>query len=469
MRFLPALAVGLSVFSPAAHAEQTGSCLARPVILALSETVLADREKLSRLKARGFGAEAAYLKIRYGGLSMDEAAGLAHGLRNAGVREATDLAGAIDAARDGFDTLDNADPVQLNGMVSTVRAILLHGDGDRLLAAIASLPPERQIAVSGQIVPAIVDRPDDEKARLAASAGRHKLVFLQAGLVASQRDANAWPVFVAGFPETTKLADLVRMWSWAPALVGNPALPRLPVPDTAAQAIQKSLHTVSIAAAKEPERDFLMTYVNQTGDIAAAEKAAKAVLAEIAAERVRPKGLLDPAWLAAYRALRAAGSDPAVVDTTLESISINTRRLVPPTSNVSIRDLIDRIVAVDALTPYLTGKSDALPDRPTDISPKFQAEWPLWGELSKSLKFVPLAPLAKDPLKAPIVAELLFAAGDHARLADFVLAVEPVETRLAIATDFAMRLDRGCQSYLHHSAEALLLAGQPIFKFDPAK
>lgn len=93
----------------------------------------------------------------------------------------------------------------------------------------------------------------------------------------------------------------------------------------------------------------------------------------------------------------------------------------------------------------------------------------LVGELSKSLKFVPLAPLAKDPLKAPIVAELLFAAGDHARLADFVLAVEPVETRLAIATDFAMRLDRGCQSYLHHSAEALLLAGQPIFKFDPAK
>ncbi|GAA4181556.1 hypothetical protein [Shinella granuli] len=469
MRFLPALAFGLSVLSPAAYAEEAATCPAKPVILAFSDTVLADREKLPRLKARGFGAEAAYLKMRYGGLSMDEAAALAHGLRDAGVREAIDLAGAIDATRDGFDTLGDADPVQLNGLISTVRAILLHGDGEKLLAAIASLPPERQVSLSGRIVPAIADRPDEEKAKLAASAGRHKLFFLQAGLVASQRDPNAWPVFVAGFPDTTRLADLTRLWSWAPALVGNPALPRLPVPDAAAQATQKSLHTVWLAAAKEPERDFLMTYVNQTGDIASTAKAAEAVLAEITAGRITPEGLLDPAWLVAYRALRAAGPNPAVVDTTLEIMSINTRRVVPPTSNVSIRDLIDRAVAIDALAPYLAGKSDVLPDRPTDISPKFQAEWPLWVELSRSLKSVPLTPLAKDPLKAPVIAELLFAAGDHARLADFVLAVEPTETKLAIATDFAMRLDRGCQSHMHHPAEALLLAGQPIFKFDPAQ
>lgn len=469
MRFLPAMALGLTLFTPAAYAEDAATCPAKPVILAFSDTVLADREKLPRLKARGFGAEAAYLKIRYGGLSLDEATELAHGLRDAGVREAIDLAGAIDGARDGFDALDNADPVQLNGLVSTVRAILLHGDGDELLAAIASLPPERQIPVSGRIVPAIADRSDEEKAKLAASAGRYKLHFLQAGLVASQRDPNAWPVFVAGFPETARLADLTRMWSWAPALVGNPALPRIPVPDAAAQATQKNLHAIWIMAAKEPERDFLMTYLNQTGDVASAKKAAEAVLAEIAAGRIRPEGLLDPAWLVAYRTLRTAVADPAVVDTTLEIIPVNTRRVVPPTSSVSIRDLIDRIVAIDALAPYLTGKSDVLPDAPADISPKFRAEWPMWVELSKSLKSVPLTPLAKDPVKAPIVAELLFAAGDHARLADFVLAVEPVETRLAIAMDFSMRLDRSCQSYLHHPAEALLLAGQPIFKFDPAQ
>ena len=100
---------------------------------------------------------------------------------------------------------------------------------------------------------------------------------------------------------------------------------------------------------------------------------------------------------------------------------------------------------------------------------KFQKEWPLWVELATSLKTVPLTPFAKDPAKAPIVAELLFAANDHARLADFALSVEPAETKLAIATDFAMRLDRTCASFLHHPGEAMMLSGQPMFRFDPAK
>lgn len=469
MRFLPVLALGFSMLSTAAHAEEAATCPAESAILAFSDAVLADREKLPRLKARGFGAEAAYLKIRYGKLSMDEAARLAQGLREAGVREAVDLAGAIDATRGGLDALSVTDPVQLNGMISTLRAILLHGDGDKLLAVVAGLPHERQSPLVERIVPAIVDWPDEDKAKLAASAGRLKLFFLQAGLAASQRDPNAWPVFVAGFPEQSKLQDLARIWNWAPALTGNPALPTLPVPDAKVQAMRKRLHTIWITALREPERDFLMTYVNQTGDIASVEKAAQAVQAEIEAGRVKPDGPFDPAWLTAYRALRAAAPDPAVVAGTLETISFYTHRTVQPAGNASIQDVIDRIIAVDALTPYLMGKAADVPAMPADISAKFQAEWPLWTELAASLKATPLTPFAKDAARAPVVAELLFAAGDHARLADFVLAVEPAETKLAIATDFAMRLDRTCESFLHHPAEALMLSGQPIFRFDPAK
>jgi hypothetical protein len=283
MRFLPALVLGFTMFSAAAQAEEPAACKGQSAILALSDAVLTGRDKLPRLKARDFGAEAAYLKIRYGKLSMEDAAGLAHGLRDAGVREAIDLAGAIDAARGGYDALKVSDPVQLNGLISTLRATLQAGDGEKLFAAIAGLPPARQTSLLGSIVPAIVDWPDAEKGKLAASAGRHRLFFVQAGLGASQRDANAWPVFVAGFADQSMIPDLTRMWNWAPALVGRPALPRIPLPDVETQAGQKSLHTVTVAAAQEPERDFLMTYLNQTGSIAPAEKAAQAVLAEIAA------------------------------------------------------------------------------------------------------------------------------------------------------------------------------------------
>nr|WP_298100482.1 hypothetical protein [uncultured Shinella sp.] len=465
MRFVPALALGLSLLATTARAEGPAACPAQATILAFSDAVLTERGKLPRLKARGFGAEAAYLKIRYGKLSMEDAAALANGLRDAGVREALDLAGAIDATRGGYDALKVSDPVQLNGLISTLRAILQHGDGEKLFSAIASLPPERRTSLLGSVVPAVIDWPDADKVKLAASAGRHKLFFVQAGLAASQRDANAWPVFVAGFADQSMIPDLTRMWNWAPALVGRPALPRIPLPDAKMQAMQKSLHTVTVAAAQEPERDFLMTYVNQTGSIPPAEKAAQAVMAEIAAGRIKPGGLLNTAWLTAYRVLRENEADPTVVDGTLESIDVHMRAV----GDVSVRDVIDRVIATDTLTPYLTGKSADLPAMPKDISAKFQAKWPLWTELAGSLKSSPLTPFAKDEAKAPIVAELLFAAGDPSRLADFVLAAEPAEMKLALATDFAMRLDRTCASVLSHPAEALMLAGQPIFKFDPAK
>lgn len=472
MKFLPALAVlGVVLGPPAARAEEPAACPAKAAILALSDTVLAGRTTLPRLKARGFGAEAAYLQIRYGGLAADAATALVHGLREAGVREAIDLAGAFDASRGGFDAVpkDATSPAQFGVQISTLRAILLHGDAEKLLAAIAALPSDQQIPVSQRIVPAILDWPDARKAELAEAAGRHGLFFLQAGLAATQRDRKAWTRFVAGYPQPAKVADLISFWSWAPALVGNPGLPRISVQDAVAEAMRKTMHTVWVAAAREPERDFLMTYLNQTGDVAATAKAAQALLAEIDGGRIRPEGRFDPAWLAAYRALRSAATDPAAVDAGLAAIPFHGGRYLRTGGDITVREVIDRLVAAEALTSYLKGEAVALPDMPAELSAAFQPDWPLWAELAGMLKTAPLTALARDEAKAPVVAELLFAAGDHARLADFILAAEPAETRLSMATDFAMRLDRGCAGAMHHPAEALMLSGQPIFRFDPAQ
>ncbi|MGQ3212921.1 hypothetical protein [Shinella sp.] len=471
MRLLPALAIGLALLPLGVRAEEPPACPARAAILTLADTVLADRQKLSRLKARGVGAEAAYLKIRYGGLAMDAAATLAHGLSDAGVREAADLAGAIDAVRGGFDAVskDAGDPAQLGAQISTLRTILQHGDGEKLLAMIAALPPERQIRISQPIVPAIVDWPDEQKAALAAAAGRHGLFFLQAGLVAMQRDRTAWSTFVAGFAQPAKLRDLTQVWSWAPALVGNMALPRVPVLDAASEAMRRNIHIVSIAAAREPERDFLMTHLNQSGDVAATVKAAQALIADIDTGRIKPDDTLDAAWLTAYRALRAASENTDALNEGLASIPFYGVRSQRPAGDVSVRDMIDRLIAIEAFTPFLKAEADTPPDMPAELSTKFRTEWPLWLELAVALKTAPLTAFAKDAGKAPVVAELLFAAGDPARLADFVLATEPVEIRLALATDLATRLDRTCASVLHHQAEAMLLSGQPIFKFDPAQ
>ena len=466
MKFLPVLAASLALMVSPARAETPKACAG--AILTLADAVLAGREKLPKLKARGIGAEAGYLKIRYGALSPDAAATLAHGLRDAGVREALDLAGAVDAWRGGFAAV-TATPQDLGGQISTLRAILQHGDGEALLAALAALPPEQRISALQRIVPAVVDWPDEKKIALSAIARKHDLAFLEAGLAATLRDPDGWADFAAGFRDPAKLTDFVQVWSWAPALVGNPVLPRYPLQAANVEAARRAMHTVTIGAAREPERDFLMTYLNQTGDIASTETAAKALLAALDAGTIRQDGLLDPAWLTAYRALRAAAPDTAAMDGTLATIPFYGRHYLTADGERTVRDVIDRLVAIEALTPYLTGKETALPAMPAELSAAFQPAWPAWSAMAGALKTAPLTPLAKDSEKASIVAELLFAAGDPARLADFVLAVEPPEAQLAMATDFAMRLDRGCGSTLHHPGEAVTLSGQPIYRFDPVQ
>lgn len=466
MRFLPVLAASLALLVSPARAETPKACAT--AILTLADAVLAGREKLPKLKARGIGAEAGYLKIRYGGLSPDEAATLAHGLRDAGVREALDLAGAVDAWRGGFAAV-TVTPAELGGQISTLRAILQHGDAEALLAALAALPPEKRISTLQRIVPAVVDWPDEKKIALSAIARKHDLAYLEAGLAATLRDPDGWADFAASFRDPTKLMDFVQAWSWAPALVGHPVLPRYPLKAADMEAARRAIHTITITAAREPERDFLMTYLNQTGDIPATEKAAQVLLAAVDTGEIRQDGLLDPAWLTAYRALRAASADPAAMDGTLATIPFYGRHYLTANGERTVRDVIDRLVAIEALTPYLTGKQPALPAMPADLSAAFQPAWPAWSEMAGALKTAPLTPLAKDGEKASIVAELLFAAGDTARLADFVLAVEPPEAQLAMATDFAMRLDRGCGSAMYHPGEAMMLSGQPIYRFDPVQ
>ena len=127
----------LVLTSAASAAEEPKVCDERAAILALAETVLAERSQLPRFPARRFGAEAAYLKMRYTPMSLDDAAVLANDLREAGVREAVDLAGAIDATRGGMDALP-AESAGQNGFASgptTLRAIVLRGETEKLIDA----------------------------------------------------------------------------------------------------------------------------------------------------------------------------------------------------------------------------------------------------------------------------------------------------------------------------------------------
>src|SRR5688572_8723482 len=110
------LAMLLAAF-PGAALAQDQACPYAPAIVALSDTVIEGREALAKLPARRYGADAAYLEIRYGALGDAEAEALIQSLIDAGARGTEELGltlaiseGGVEAALDGWSALVGAEP-----------------------------------------------------------------------------------------------------------------------------------------------------------------------------------------------------------------------------------------------------------------------------------------------------------------------------------------------------------------------
>lgn len=472
MRFVVALTL---VAAQAGPAFAQAPCA--DTIEALADVVIKGRAYVPRLAARRYGTQAAFLKIRYGDLPTEETEVLLKTLQDAGAIEADQLAATwtihqhgYAAAKKTFDakTLELA---MTSIGISVMRAMLLSDDGAELVATeIAALPKERQPLAVNSAMMAAIDLPDEQKARIVEVAEQHELWFLAATFAAIQSDVAAWKRFSERQEKRGGLDDISTAISWAPAFVGNPALPRgaYDQPEHAEQ--RKMVHDVMITAALEPERDFLMTFLNQTGLIEPTAAVAKQVREDILSGKLNRKGLFDDTWRIAYRALVKATGQPDMVATTFDSIPFSPGRYLRTSDGFSVRDVIDRLFAVETLTPYVQSKADAPPAAPTEISAKMAGQWATWSGVAQMIRSdAPSPGLTADPAMLGIAAELLFAKGDDEKLADFIAGAPAGEPKVALANDFATRLDRKCSSYLWHPGEAVLLAGQQIYKFDTPK
>ncbi|MBW6420520.1 hypothetical protein KX729_03630 [Rhizobium sp. XQZ8] len=464
VRILAAFIIVLTFSDMAGAAD---ACRHQPAIVALSDLVIRDRTGLPRLVARRFGAEPAFLKMRYGNLPPREARALADELKQANVHNAADLAGALAATEGGFEAI-RADAGNLflsNGGISTIRAVILKGDADKLFAFLATLSREKQAGAFNAIIGSVIDRPDDKKAKLADLARQNGLLSLSAGFAAAARNPDAWKTFATTVPDPETLLALTRFWSWMPALVGNPVLPRSSdrPEDIASRAV---LHALTINSAMMPERDFLMGEVNQSYDLSFVPEINAATSKAFSDGQLKSKATLDRAWLFVFRQLQAARPYKVLLDENLRRVSVMSWRYPPPSGAlVSVRDVLDRLVAAEALALAASGKGYAPYAEPAEISKEFIPIWPIWVEVAKGLQG-PLGAYAADPIRAEAVTDLLMTMEDSGRLADFIASIKDPQLKLTLATDFAMRLDRLCSAVLYHQAEAIILSGQPIFKFD---
>ncbi len=442
------------------------SCAVGGTIVALSDYVLTQRDALPRLQRRNFGAEAAYLKIRYG---LDEAGAraLLASLKDKDIRFLNDVALAFYVATDGLAAANEALGTEameaaLLASASAMRALVLFEAEDVLLNALAALPAERQYAQLQPLYTALIDQPDAVKARVAALATEKGLDGVAAVMAATQRDPEAWQDFVATIDDPQLAADMTRQFWMLPIFAsGEPLLGDV---EGERLDMRKKSAKVFSAGTVQPELDYLNTFFNYTGLIDESVLAADALLTETYLLKLPFDGPFDAGWLFTYEQLTSMASRE-VVDDMLRSISVGARPL-----RANSAEVLDWIAAVAALAPYVSGFVEEVPPAPQGPGGTLPATYKEWVEVAQQVMAeMPPVAFVGDERRLAMAAELMLVSGRYAALEALLEAAPVSSATIGIAEDMAKRIDRAeCNAYLRHQAEALLLAGMPIFKFDAA-
>ena len=442
------------------------SCGAENEIVALADYVLANRSKLPRLQSRRCGAISAYLKIHYQRLGTDQIEGMIGPLSTARVDRARELLISWRISTLGLEAMlaaatPQAEQDLLTGGsgASMVRAGVMSGEIPYLFDKMAALPESRRDLLEIDLVEATVDLDDASALEIASEALSRKLLLTAGGLVAVHSDLDGWQTFLGRLPDKQKADMLTRRLSWMPALRGRPALPRPPVTDTQGAVTRALIHQVTIAATRMPERDYLMTYLNQTGDLASTGAAATMIN-----DLTGDGALIDmeTAWLVVYEALKEASASRTTVDSQLASISFTGTRF----GGSNVRAALDTMLAVEAFKAAASG-SGAAPEMVEGASTEFVVQLPAWREAAEAIgKGADLAPFRSSGQKLGIVANLLFAISRSAELAKFLTSTVPNNDSIRLAEIYAEALDRRCGGHLAFPGEAVTMPGTPLFRFE---
>lgn len=457
-----ALAAGPLAATPAAAQSNCGF---EGGIVALSDTVLARRGELARLPARNFGAEAAYFKIRYSPLDQREGAALLTALLGENIRFMRDLAFAYFVSTEGADAARAAlgDEVMDEAMLtsaSAMRAMVLAGAAETLIDAIAASPAERRHVFAQPLYAALLDQPDAVKTRVAARAEAQGLIEIAATLFATHQDGEAWQGFIERLGDPAMAEAVSRQYWMLPLLVGGEPF----TGDVEGERLvsRRQFADLFIADALQPELGLLMTFANMTGLLEPTQKVARRIANDTYLFKLPFFGPFDAGWLQAYRGLIAETGDKAMVDGTLSTLSVGKREGRRTTTEV-----IDWMIAVEALADYVSGASDVPPPAPEAFASAVPAvSFEEWVEVAALVRGSAPPPLfLANETKLAMAAELMLAGGRVDSLVA-LLADAPTEFgAVALASDMVKRLDRLCEAYGWHTSEAIVLAGMPIFKF----
>jgi hypothetical protein len=481
-RFAILAAIGAMSVSSMAAAEtqgKPGSCSFTPTILAAADFLLAEPATFPNFWRDRFGDDAAYLKIRYGGLNYTEGSALLAGLekRSRPPLRIVELRLAYATKPDraamiaGMHPSSNVKSIVPQLGESALRALVTEDGGDWLLGELArwqtSDAYDAEVAATA-IAQALADLDDEAKSRLAKRAEDAGVAPLALHLLALRDNLADYVSYLDRVPVSPRPAGLPPDKDRRDRLIREVLYQEnlrpffdISVQPPEIQAVDRTtvwgetgwghvLRAIGQLVNYTPVTEILLTSVNQSGDRRVGTVVAAGLNAEISAKQLDPISNPD-----ALIVSMVYGLDHIFGHAGREGI-LGKVGLTEMQGEMA-EDFVDRALARLALTPFLQGSVAELPSRPAQLAATFP--WELWVGLAGRLK----AGEAISPEDRVVAADLMIAAGRPADALSLLKTASDWKTALLRTHGLAFALDRRCADLLGRP----IPFSQPLYRFEP--
>lgn len=436
----------------------------------LAALVLDDLQRPGSTHSQRYGTDATYLTMHYGAPAEPEIERILQALLRQNVAAGRGFVQAYFISRYGYEAAAaKLRPLQLDLDdrsldLTVIRQLAKAGRFDVAIDILRKnvTPPDSNQPLGDAL--AVIDFPDAEKRRFAKAAEAAGLYAMAGGIYASMGDRSDWPGYVKrnfrkpGFP---RLRYTFLVYS-----AYHPELPPLPDPRNGRNGmmVRKYARTMAAAGFRLPQTSLPVLYgsSNRFEPLFPA-KASQALIERIEQGAVKATDTMDESWLIAFGEIIAQSGDARATMNKMERVRFSGRRHL----TTSAGDILNWMLAVEAIVPWLEDAGGTFPDVPKNAGESLAVNWPAWRAVATAVKSKDLASIHGLPGRAPaMAAELLFAKGDHRALTDLIMSVASPQSGLRLAADFAARLDRLCDSRLYFPGEGLLRPGALLYDLD---
>lgn len=474
MRWLAFLAVIGIASAPSMAVAQTqpdGACIHAPTILDASDFLLVEPAVFPNFWRDPFGDDAAYLKIRYGGLAYAEGAALLAGLekrshpplRIGELRLAYATTPERAAMIAGLQPLRNAKSVVPQLGQSALRALVTEDGGDWLLgelarwrAADADQFDASRISVG--LAQVLADLDDEAKSRLAKRAEDAGIWPMALEMRAVKDDLSDYVAYLDRLPPAVRPDKSGRTGFIRKALNLANLRPSFDMSRQPAEVraldgqndLGSAIRSIGQLIAHVPQTAILLPLVNQTGNLSLGTAVAGAINAQIAAKHLDPVNYPDT-----VTAAMLDGIDYVLGRRDREHNLSDA--LISEIQGETAGEFIDRALARVMLASFMLDNGAEPPPRPGLLAATFP--WEQWVGLAGKLKTgEPIAP--EDRI---VAADLMIAADRPADALALLKTAGDWKTAVRRSHQLALRLDRRCADLLRPPMPVSL----PLYRFEP--